>query len=103
MSERKKNKEAEAAMEIADKFKEIEALATLIRSKLWQVEEMLREENVSDPCLDPTLTLGLHGCATLASRQSARKQSIWHNIAFDRGYFETVEGPRKMSKTEIDR
>lgn len=99
MAERKKNKKAEAAMDIADKFKEIEALATLIRAKVWQVQALMEAEEPNEN----TRTLGLLGASRFSSSSAATSQAIWHNIAFGRGYFETVEGPRKMSKTEIDR
>lgn len=95
MAERKKNPKAEAAMAIADKYKEIVTLSDLMRAKLWNIDEMGKAEPA---LLDKPLTYGLRSAAHLVSRHASHRQAYWHNVAFGRGYFETVEGPKKLSK-----
>lgn len=98
MAERKKNPKAENAMALANKYKEILALADLMRAKLWEIAELEKTERSIE---NRPVVLGMPMLVLLAARKTARAQAEWHNIAFGRGYFDVVVGPRKLSKSDV--
>lgn len=100
MAQRKENKKAEAAMDIANRFKEIVSLSTLITTKLREIDAIINQ-----PAQDSSsvITATVRTDILFFTSDIVQLQSAWHNKAFDLGYFETVDGPKKMSKTEIKR
>lgn len=96
MAERKKNPKAEAAMEIAEKFKDAERHLMLSRAKLMEAEDLLQAQGgCVQTCVD------IRDGTVESSSQISAQQSHWHNIAYDRGYYETVEVARKLSKSNM--
>ncbi len=91
--------EANKAMEISSKFKEITHLRQIIEARFREIEEMVASENHPDFDSREILDLRLTHAESLRSEIS-KGESQWHNVAFDRGYFDTESGPRKLSKSD---
>lgn len=90
---------AKSAMDISEKYKEITRLRQTVEVKLRELEEMVKAEGHPDFESSDVLKLRLAHAEALRSEIS-NGEAQWHNVAFSRGYFDTVAAPKKLSKFE---
>lgn len=94
-----KNAKANNAMAISAKFEEITRLRQMIEVQFREIQAMVASENHPDFDSNEILDLRLTHAESLRSEIS-KGESRWHNVAFDRGYYDIEAGPRKLSKSD---
>lgn len=90
---------ANSAMSISDQYKLIVRLRQNIDVEFRKLEAMVKAEGHPDFPSEDVKDLRLAHNEALHS-EIINGQAKWHNVAFDRGYFDIDEGPRKLSKSD---
>lgn len=88
---------ANKAMEISRGFKEITRLRQMIEIEFRKIEPKVAAEGHPDMPSEDVLSLRLAHSESLRSEISTH-ESKWHNIAYDRGFFDIEPKAKKMSK-----
>lgn len=90
---------ANSAMAISEKYALIVRMRQNIDVELRKVEAMVRAGGHPDLPAEAVYDLRLAHTEALHS-EIIDGQARWHNVAFDRGYFDVDPGPRKLSKSD---
>ena len=90
---------AQSAMAISNAYKELLRIKQLAELQLRKIEELVKRENHPDFNSSDVLNMRFED-SNYQRREIATLQSKWHNIAYERGYFDTPDKPRKLSKVD---
>jgi hypothetical protein len=90
---------ANSAMAISEKFALIVRMRQNIDVEFRKIEAMVKAEGHPGLPADEVNDLRLAHNEALHS-EIINGQARWHNVAFDRGYFDVDQGPRKLSKSD---
>lgn len=94
-----KNAKAQNAMSISERYARIVRMRQDIEVEFRKIEAAVKAENLPEiTAEDVTALRRAHNEAL--HREIIDGQATWHNIAFDRGYYETDLKPRKLSKSD---
>lgn len=90
---------ANSAMKISDAYARIVRMRQDIDVEFRKLEAMVKAEG------HPEISSEDVNALRRAHNESHHRelidgQATWHNIAYDRGYFETEAKPRKLSKSD---
>lgn len=93
-----KRAKAQSAMDISLAYADVLRLKQIETAMLHRIEKMVESEN--HPDFDSAKVRELRLAVSESDRQDiAIENARWHNVAYDRGYFETEAQPRKLSKS----
>lgn len=90
---------ANSAMAISEQFALIVRKRQDIDVEFRKLESMVKAEGHHDLPAEAVRDLRLAHSEAL-HRDIINGQARWHNIAFERGYFDVEAGPRKLSKSD---
>lgn len=90
---------ANSAMAISERYALIVRMRQNIDVEFRKLEAMVKAESHPDHPAAAVHDLRLAHSEALHS-EIINGQARWHNVAFDRGYFEVDQGPRKLSKSD---
>lgn len=90
---------ANSAMAISEQFALIVRKRQDIDVEFRKLESMVKAEGHPDLPAEAVRDLRLAHNEAL-HRDIINGQASWHNIAFERGYFDVEAGPRKLSKSD---
>lgn len=90
---------ANKAMQISERYARIVRMRQDIEVEFRKIEEAVKAEAVPGIDSEAVHELRLKHAEAL-HRDIIDGQATWHNIAYDRGYFETESKPRKLSKSD---
>lgn len=94
-----KNAKAASAMRISEGYARVIRLRQDIEVELRKIEAQVKAEGVPDISSEGVKELRLAHAESFR-REITDGQATWHNIAYDRGYYETEAKPRKLSKSD---
>lgn len=94
-----KNAKAASAMKISEGYARVIRLRQDIEVELRKIEAQVKAEGVPDVSSEEVKALRLEH-AEMLRREISNGQATWHNIAFDRGYYDVEAKPRKLSKSD---
>jgi hypothetical protein len=94
-----KNAKATSAMKIAEGYARIVRLRQDVEVEFRKIEAQVKAEGVTGIDSEQVKDLRLAHSEAL-HRDIINGQATWHNIAFDRGYFDVDAKPRKLSKSD---
>lgn len=99
MTSNKAKAKAANAMKISEGYARIVRLRQDIEVEFRKIEAQVKAEGQPGLDSDDVRKLRLAHSET-HHRDIIDGQATWHNIAYDRGYFETDAKPRKLSKSD---
>lgn len=94
-----KTAKAASAMKISEGYARIVRLRQDIEVEFRKIEAQVKAEGVSGLNSEDVNTLRKAHNEALHS-DIIEGQATWHNIAFDRGYYDVDSKPRKLSKSD---
>lgn len=94
-----KNAKAQNAMSISERYARIVRMRQDIEVEFRKIEAAVKAENLPAIKAEDVNKLRREHAET-HHRDIIEGQATWHNIAFDRGYYETDLKPRKLSKSD---
>ena len=90
---------ATSAMTISEKYAKIVRMRQDIDVEFRKLETLVKAEGHPDLPADAVRDLRLAHNEAL-HRDIINGQASWHNVAFERGFFDVESGPRKLSKSD---
>lgn len=90
---------ANSAMKISEGFARIVRMRQDIDVEFRKLEAQVKAEGHPELTAEDVKNLRLAHNEAL-HREIIDGQAKWHNVAYDRGYFETEAKPRKLSKSD---
>lgn len=94
-----KNAKANKAMKISEGYARIVRMRQDIEVEFRKIEAQVKAEGL--PNVDSKDVNALRKAHNEALHSEIIEgQATWHNIAFDRGYYEGDDKPRKLSKSD---
>lgn len=90
---------ANSAMNISEGFARIVRMRQDIDVEFRKLEAQVKAEGHPELTAEDVKNLRLAHNEAL-HREIIDGQAKWHNVAYDRGYFETEAKPRKLSKSD---